>query len=197
MIIDVTRKPLIVFSDEITDSVVVRSIGNREVSGLVTFLYERRNMKARTISLEPGASLTRGDSTCFETRILLPGSKGPKENPYDFTRDYFNYNYNDEAAMAKQAKILPEPFEVASYFKDPVTGFSGTWRVGIRAEKHKNGKTWLVAISDSLTGTLLCTIATRGLDPNPQILETLPLKRATRNVVVGTAWDRILHGDDD
>ena len=201
MIIDVTRKPLLVLPDEITDSVVVRSIGNRDVPGIVTYVYARRWQKAeKRTEIEPGAKMTRGDHTCFETRLILPGAKNVEKSPYNVLHDY-DQRYPrasfDSADRAKEATatILPEPFEVASSFKDPVTGFGGSWRLGFRVEQHKSGKMWLVTVIDVTTGVLLCTIGAKNLDPNPGILEPLPLSKATRAIATGTAWDRIL-GDD-
>jgi hypothetical protein len=201
MIIDVTRKPLLVLPDEILDSVVVRSIGNRECMGIVTYVYARRWQKDEKLAeIDPGAKMTRGDATCFETRLILPGARGLKKSPYDILHDYDEtYPRRDFSNTAREkeatATILPEPYEVASAFKDPITGFGGTWRLGFRVEKHKNGKTWLVTVIDVTQGVLLCTVAAKNLDPNPTVLETLPLARATRNIATGTAWDRILEDD--
>lgn len=235
MIIDCTRKPLLILPDECTDSVVVRSIGDRGVSGLVTFTSQRRR-KNEAVALEPEAKMTRGSSTCFETRLILPGAKrGPKqESPYDVPykeRDFFHdVNTRDpyedlldaaplyaldaqgvrvavgvgrrypprdthETPREKAVSFTPDPYEVVSTYRDPVTKFSGSWRLGILVERHPKGKLWMVTISDATTSALLVTVAVKGLDPNPQVLEPLPLNRATRNVAVGTAWDRIL-GDD-
>jgi hypothetical protein len=241
MIIDCTRKPLLILPDEVQDSVVVRSIGDRGVSGLVTFTSQRRK-KNEAVALEPEARLTRGSSTCFETRLILPGAKrGPtKESPYEqplsrvmyvpgrfipgrltpdpyddllsegraapvlYALDASGHRVAIPAAYAprdthetprEQAAFTPDPYEVVSTYKDPVTKFSGSWRLGVLVERHPKGKLWLVTVSDATTSVLLVTLAVKGLDPNPLMPEPLPLNRATRNVAVGTAWDRIL-GDD-
>lgn len=189
MIIDLTRKPCLVLPDECADSVVVRSIGNRDVSGLVSFQYTPyRATKTRHVDLIPDAKMVRGNSTCFETRLLLPGTT-VVENPYAGTPDYIPAWAREQ----QKATILPDPYEVASVFKDPVTNFAGTWRLGIRIEKHK--KLFLVTVQDMNKEGMLVTLAVKGLDPNPHVLETLPLAKLTRTVASGTAWDRIL-GDD-
>lgn len=193
MLIDVTRKPALILPDVLQDSVVVRSIGNQEVSGQVTFRYERRGVtKSEIITVPPGAEITRGGNTCFETRLMLPGCKrGFKDRtPFDFLDDWHDYDKPVET-------IHPEPYEVASAFKDSVTDFRGTWRLGVRIEKSlSNKKLWLVTVFDGMSGAPLCTVGSKDLDPRPQTLEPLPLTRATRTVTTGTAWDRIL-GDDD
>lgn len=238
MIIDCTRKPLLILPDEVQDSVVVRSIGDRGVSGLVTFTSQRRK-KNEAVTLEAEARLTRGSSTCFETRLILPGAKrGPKqESPYDvpyrqqdfsgrFGRGPTPDPYEDlldaaplyaldangrrvavgvgrryaprdtsETPRELAVSFTPDPYEVVSTYRDPVTKFSGSWRLGVLVELHPKGKMWLVTVSDATSSALLMTIAVKGLDPNPPMPEPLPLNRATRNVAVGTAWDRIL-GDD-
>ena len=203
MIIDVSRRPLLILPDEVTESVVVRSVGNSVVSGLVSYKNEpyRRaaHPRTQTVDIEPGASLTRGSSTCYETRLILPGAKIPK-NPYA----HLEVLMQDEPPWMREQReqekkpevtLLPDPFEIASAYKDSLTGFAGTWRLGFRVEQHK--KLWLISVLDiaHATGAALCTVAVKGLNPNPAFLEPLPLSKATRRIAGGTAWDRIL-GDD-
>jgi hypothetical protein len=226
VIIDVTKKPLMVLPDEMPDSVVVRSIGSREASGLVTFEYRPRYGKERIVELEPGARMVRGDSTCFETALMLPGYRPKRDasnlmRPFHEAREMTPYmaaeqhenerqldpRYRAERQRAEElaektgcavplpAKILPEPFEVVSVFRDPVTHYRGTWRLGIRVERHTNGRIWVVTIQNMSTEELVCSLAVKGLDPNPASRGPFPLSRATRAIAGGTAWDRILDNE--
>lgn len=224
MIIDVSRKPLLVLPDEMADQVIIRSIGNREVTGLVTFLQEAGPYaKRKIVDVLPEAQEHRGTSSQFETRLPLPGAKPAKgiQTPFPVAPtpppqwlplvaspgpgDRFASRYDayvtssrgperESAETPPQAELAPEPYEVASVYRDLLTGYQGTWRIAIRIEKHKNGKIWVVSVTD-LGGSCNLVLATKSLDPNPTIREKLPMNRAQRTQATGTAWDRIL--DDD
>ena len=204
MIIDITRKPVLVLPDENPESVIVRSMGVRGgVDGRVVFTYKRRWHRSEDIvEVKPGAQLAKGDSTMYETRLILPGTEVEKgrPSPYDYIADQrHRYPSAEITREDREAEagvvVMPEPFEVASVFKDPLTEFVGSWRVGVRVEKHKNNKIWVVTILNVTQGNIIFQLALKGLNANPQIIDTLPLARAARNVAVGTAWSRILEDD--
>lgn len=196
MLIDLTRKPLIVYPETCPTSVVVRTIGNHEVNGLVSFWIDNERAARRRRDLKPDANITRGRSTLFETRIPLPGTRRERgDDPYE--RDVPYRRWRDDLPKSK-ANILPEPFEVASVYQDALTNVAGTWRAGIRiefVEKLKKNP-WVVSILDVTSSAVLATLAVSTLDPNPLIADPLPLTKAVqRQVAPGNAWTRILEDD--
>lgn len=199
MLIDLTRKPLIVYPETCPTSVVVRSIGNHDVNGIVSFIVEPERVTRKRRDLPPDAKLTRGKSTLYETRLPLPGYNRATLNPY--VREY-DRHWPADHPLSKQnerrADILPDPFEVASVYKDFVTNVTGTWRAGVSiqhiAKMKKNP--WVVGILDVTSSVTLSTIAVSGLEPNPLHPDTLPLSKAIEKTIApGNAWTRIL--DDD
>jgi hypothetical protein len=200
VLIDLTRKPLIVYPEVCESSVVVRSIGNRDVNGIVSFWLDAERKARRRRDINPDAKITRGPSTLYETRLPLPGvNLAYGQNPY--LRDDPHWrNARDFGPEKKRAdaNILPEPFEVASAYQDTLTGIHGTWRAGLRIEFMEKMKKspWVVSVLDVTSGVTLSTIAVSGLDPNPLISDPLPLTKAVqRTVAPGNAWTRIM--DDD
>ncbi len=196
MLIDLSRKPLIVYPETCPSSVVVRSIGNHEVSGTVTYWVDSARAGRKRKELKPDASIARGKSMLCETRIPLPGTKRPyDEDPY--AKENYGHRVFKPSHEPK-VNILPEPFEVASVYVDVVTGAAGTWRAGFRIEfvdKMKKSP-WVISISDVTTGTMLSTVAVSSLEPNPVLTDPLPLTKAVQHTVSpGNAWTRIL--DDD
>ena len=166
-------------------SVVVRSVGNRVVSGLVG----REGEKALT----PGATMKRGESILYETRLPLgqaPAGRG-KRNAHWLPRGTKGY------------VVFVEPYEVASVFIDMLTEMSGTWRAGIKIEflpEKLKRYPWVVSVVDVPTGVNLASVAVANLDtdPNPLYQDTLPLnKLATDGEPPATAWSRILEDYED
>lgn len=204
MIVDVTRKPVIIYPEDCPSSVVVRSIGNRTVSGFVSYWTDQDRKGRRLVDLDPDARMTRGDSTCYETRLPLPGSKVEKgQTPYEnvYTPDLRRGVVRRPGAdpVREMEGIPPDPYECPSVWKDMLTGVSGTWRVNVRIEFVKRMKRapWAVSVFDGVSGTTLATIAVSTLDPNPLIADNLPLKRAiVQTAQPGNAWTRILDDDD-
>lgn len=198
MLLDLTHKPLIVYPETCTSSVVVRSIANHDVDGIVSFWIEPERTRRRRESLKPDATITRGKNTLYETRLPLPGVKLEYgKNPY--LRDTREWPEGHPLAKARKVDILPDPFEVASAYQDQVTCVWGAWRAGIRIEHVEKMKRspWVVGIVDTTTGMVLSTIAVASLDPNPLIADPLPLTRAIqRTALPGNAWTKLLVDDD-
>lgn len=205
MIIDVSRKPLLILPDEMADQVIIRSIGNREVTGLVTFDQTGRYEKRKIVDVTPEAVLHQGTIAQFETRLPLPGAPYRRgvTTPYPVPpRQWQPYTVlsrgpeRESAETPPPVELAPEPYEVASVFRDLVTDYRGSWRLMIRIEKHKNGKIWIVSVWDA-GGTVNLVLATKYLDPNPTVREKLPLNRAAAATATATVWDRIRDVDDD
>ncbi len=197
MLIDLTRKPLIIYPEICPTSVVVRTIGNHEVNGLVGYVIDPERATRRRRDLDPDAKITRGKSTLYETKLPLPGSNLPYgRNPY--IRDERIWPAEHPLAKDRKANILPDPFEVASVYQDAVTNVHGTWRAGVSIEHVEKMKKnpWVVGVIDVTKNLTLATIAVSGLDPNPLIADPLPLTKAVqRTVQPGNAWTRLLEDD--
>ncbi len=205
MLIDLTRKPLILYPEESPNALVVRSIGNKQVNGLVSYVTDADNVSRRRRDLKPGAEITRGSNTLYETRVPIPGAK-MADSPYEESHQA-RWRREDRQRHAQaigipeakeKVEILPEPFEVASVYTDILTSVTGTWRAGIRVEFISKMKAypWVVSVIDATTGVTLSSVAVSGLDPNPEIRDPLPLTRAIqRTARPANAWTRVL--DDD
>jgi hypothetical protein len=189
VLIDVSRKPLIVFPEECRSSVVVRSVGSKVATGIISRPPDK--LGAKNTDLTPGASLRRGAMTCFETRLPLKSMYVPSKT--------------HEEARARTHRLddlvsVIEPFEVTSVYTDILTKVIGTWRVAVRVEfvsKMKRSP-WLVGILDAWTGTLLSSIAVSEIDPDPFKADVLPLDKLVKQTLSPhTAWSRILEDDGD
>jgi hypothetical protein len=213
VLIDLTRKPLVLYPEDCTSSVVMRTIGNRVVSGLVGHVTEgARGLPSRRVDIRPGAQITRGDSTCYETRLPLPApglgymaeqyTGVPPEGLTITTSRVRRWRDDPKMALAEEPKsirILPEPFEAASVYKDFLTEVSGTWRIAVRIEFLEKLKKapWIISVLDATTGDILASVAVSGLNPNPVLIDPLPLKKAVERVAQpANAWTRILDDTD-
>ncbi len=194
MLIDLTRKPLIIMPEECPTSVVVRSIGDHVVTGLLTVGPSK--------PMEATASIARGGRTLYETRLPLRPNpsmeQGPAWGPASRWGRGPAPRYQRHVEPTK-VNIAPEPFEVATVCIDPVTGVSSSWRIGLRIERVEKMKRcpWVVSILDATTGMTLSTIAVSTLNPDPEYEDPLPLTRAIKEKAHPTtnAWTRLL--DDD
>ncbi len=85
MLIDLTRRPVIIQPDECKGHVIVRTIASRTVTGLLTQRLElnRSGTRTHTPTLRPGASLQRGPLTCLETRLHLDNFEDALADPYE------------------------------------------------------------------------------------------------------------------
>ena len=188
MLIDVSHKPLIIFPEECTSSVVVRSVGDKTVSGLVT-----QGESPVIVDIKPGASLKRGTVTCYETKLPL-GRTG-----YVPSRDRQMAHQQAHNIVA-----IVTPFEVASVYTDILTKRPGTWRASIRVEflPKLRKSPWVVSVLDGTTGVMLSSVAVSGLDTNPFVTDMFPLKKLqdqgiTDSGAPATAWTRLLEHEDE
>jgi hypothetical protein len=205
LLIDLTKKPLIVYPEECASSVVVRTIGNQIVAGIL-----RRGKH----DLPPGAKVTRGKSTLYESRIPLYADAdvvmtiGGRTVPSRRSVSRFGTMRTRELRPGERppefeeqpAIKLTESFEVATVCHDALTDFPGTWRIGIRVEfvpKLKKAP-WVVSMQEIGDETrTLATIAVASLDP-AGLPETLPLNRAIQKTIQpANAWTKILDDDTD
>lgn len=168
---------------------MVRTIGNAEVTGLVSRLYEAdsRWTKALMQVVDPGGTFNRGALTCYETRV-------PCEVPF-----------NRDAASSAEQPILPNPYEVATVFVDAVTKFHGLWRIAIQMEpcRNKNGHIyeWVCTcthigaqVGTPLVSCVLRDLETLGFRETPK-KEIFPINRHLKQTAEGgqpeTDWDRL------
>lgn len=192
------------YPEDCPSSVVVRTIGNQVVAGIL-----RRGKH----DLAPGAKVTRGKATLYESRIPLyadnevimtiggrtvPSRRSLVRYGPLRTRELLPGERPPEPQPLIPPIKLTEAFEVATVCHDALTDFPGTWRIGIRVEfvpKMKKAP-WVVSlqeIGDEVR--TLATIAVASLDPEG-LPEILPLNKAVQKTLQpSNAWTRIL--DDD
>lgn len=199
MIIDATRKPVFVLPDEVKDSVILRSAGKTETSGHLGYWHEIRGTKRELIDIQPEMSLRQGSVVTHETRIPLPGSN--RFRTTTVPRNLALLARGRPPPTEESERPLPlamEPMEVVSCYTDPLTNFSGTWRLGIRVQLHQNKKFWLVELFDGTSMAPLTTVVVRGLDPNPERPEQVPLRKHLRDKSIkGNAWTKILDEEEE
>jgi len=124
MLLDLTRRPLLILPHLIPQHIVVRTLASKNVSGLIYRQLEANRSSTRylTENLKPGAVLKRGQQTLMETR-LVP----------DLTEQY--------------AVMLPDPYEVATGSYDLVTRHYREDRLRVQLH-YKTVDTWLITVSE-------------------------------------------------
>ncbi len=200
--------------DQCPQSVVVRTLETRDVSGRIGFKREWRSKNTeKMFFLEPGASLTRGGVTCHETKLSLYeaqaayDAKNASRTRYE--RVSVQHVLPGTLAITETTQYVPrrdeastldlaaEPFEVATGAKDAISGQVFVWRAAISIQRFK--ELWLVTVRD-VSGEKsvdLCTFGSKTLDPKVQ-KEDFPLQRLTKKVVEKpqNAWEHLMSDDD-
>ena len=180
MLLDLTVRPVQVLPDECPKSLVVRTLGvGAYVTGIVGLREDSSGYRTKKrTAIPPAAKLNRHDKTYVETRIPLTQRIARRYHPPD-------------------ERVLPEPYEVASAYKDVTTSKLETAEIAIILEHpvSKGVKRCLATIQSD--GKLLLTIvikdyeATVGLGEEP-----VPLERVKKiQDQPMSAWERLL--DDD
>lgn len=190
MVIDLTRRPIVINTDVCQDSIVIRTAGAGTVDGLLRRRLEKREQPIRNVEKQqaadmcevvPTVSLPRGGVTLREVRLPM--------------RHVF-------ARGERKGIPFPNPYEVATYFKDSLVGAQGTWRIEIKLEKvvNNNGTFWTATFRDLAAGMDLATATTKSLDFDNTLhskLEPLPLERVLAKTGENTplkptsVWDRL------
>ena len=204
VIIDLTTLPVTLSVDECPSSVVIRTWAAFEVNGL---LYRKTRLNSRikghTEELKPGAQLTQGGITCMEVRLPLT-----RVFENDDGRECWRCEGRGSSLRSGEpcptcldrnaAKILQDPWEVATGAKDVVTGRSFVWRAWIQAYPHpKNKQLWLVSVGRESEALPLIRVATKTLSMLPFKAEPLPLARHAQDVATAppTLWERLTEED--
>lgn len=194
MLLDLSCWPILVISHEAIGHLVVRTMGTVQVNGLVS--HQRRGDglrdKAETKVIEPGVQLPRGRSVLIETKL------DPVPN---FNVALANLNHErlfGHSRPKAEVEVLPDPYEVATGYRDPLTGKFGTWRLTIQMQQRATG-TWLATVSQ-YDGSPMMTVALQGLVGKSDPLGSkcqFPLSRFIDKLTQpDNAWDRLL-GEDD
>lgn len=183
MVIDLTRRPIFINTDVCTDCIVVRTARTREVDGILRRKLDARQHVPRRgnekrvgtmAEVTPEAEMAQGDITFMEVR--LPTAHVSSRQPKD---------------------ALPDPYEVATYYRDLFTNKIGTWRAQLIVElsSNKNGKVWLITVRDeTLKVDIVCATAKDFARPVTG-QELLPLQRGNPRLAPGrgttSVWERL------
>lgn len=148
MVIDLTRKPVVVNTDICVNWVVVRTASNKEVDGRLRRRLERGDTKLgtaehNTVVVDIGAQKKRDELTLMEVRLPL-----------------------NHLLRRRREQGLPNPFEVATVYRDGFSKLLGTWRAQLIIERsvNRNGILWLVTIRDETSQQYLLTATAKDLD---------------------------------
>ncbi len=158
MVIDLTRKPVVVNTDICQNWVVVRTASNSDVDGRLRRKLEKREFRRgrgekhvgnEMAEVEVGASLQRPGKMVLETRLPL-----------------------DHILRRKDDEPLTNPYEVATLYTDGFTNKQSIWRAQILVEhvKNKNGGIWLVTIRDDGAKIDLLTATAKELETSSPVL---------------------------
>lgn len=183
MILDFTHRPLKVVTDDCVKSIVVRSMASTDADGLVRRWEEAKGGKRWPNEVAPTVRMPRGDVTCIETRLPIfhIQPRTPKKGRYDAT---------------EAIPVLPNPFEVVSFYKDSWTEKAGTWRLNVIIELHTNRRQWFVTVQDETSSSPIVTVMAKDLEVSPAYQEATPLQRFIRTEGRPvSAWDRIMEDD--
>lgn len=190
MILDLTRRPILILQDQCPGTVVVRTFHTRDADGRIYVKREHEEMKF----LKPGASLQRGAITCMETQLNLWEALGAYAGKNNFRKTVKEFSFFWTSGTEKyDLDLSAEPYEVATGSKDGVTGGQSAWRAAIYIQRYKG--LWFVTVQD-ISGDKpfdLCTVGTRDLSVNAQVTD-FPLLRLTKKIVgkPQNAWEHLL-----
>ena len=183
MLIDLTRKPLNLVPHESPGHLIVRTFQTPDVTGVIT---HRAGRDPKLKALDPGATLKKGSVVCMETRLPPVGR---------FTLDH-------EPPDPKGPVILPDPFEVATIYRDPLTGAQGNWRLSIQLQQ-KPGNLWLVSLNqiEHERVTMLVSVEVSDLLTFGGLKVAYPLQRLMAATATkggpANAWDWLREDNDD
>jgi len=194
-----------VLPHECLGHLVVRTLATHTVTGNVIRQWRTSNRPSgrKTDVLKPGATLPRGRSVCMETRLvpILP------EPVYEVDAGvWWPEGTVTNTRPAKNAPtILPDPYEVATAYRDPLTGRYGEWRLVVQMQRRPTG-TWLVTVGRFEEAPFMA-VAMKDL-----LVERGPLGRTTCEFPLSrfiketaqkgtdepeTVWDRLVEDDQD
>lgn len=203
MVIDLTRRPVVVNTDVCTAWIVVRTAANREVDGIL-----RRRMDQRQVVIDryangrPNATITAraigrrgrgerrmGDVNELRTEVELPTGDGSSARILKESRLPIDHLVNKDPHDP-----LPNPFEVATLYVDGFTGTMGTWRAQLilGRVRNKNGEYWQVTVRDEGARIDLVTVTAKDLAHGQGLGfdEVLPLQRLSSQAPSNT-WERL------
>ena len=190
MLLDFSLRPILVVPHEVPEHLVVRTLGTAVVSGLVSrqeYSSDKPSAKVVTEQVSPGVELPRGRSLCLETRLppMKPLTKTVEVRVVE--RGLPVSRFAEEPIGA----ILPNPYEVATAYRDMTTNTSGTWRLIVQMQQRPTG-TWLVSIRQ-YEGTDLVSIAIPKLTHGKLHKSDYPLAKYIQGVgKPENAWDRLV-----
>ena len=188
MVIDLSRKPVFVNTDVCNGWFVIRTASDGSVDGLLRRRLEknehRRGRKEKhagnsSTFVEPEAKMVHKEKTFFETRLPV-----------------------DHILRRQKDEPLPNPFEVATSYRDVFTQRWGSWRAQILIERwqNKQGELWVVTVRDEVTRTDLVTLTMKEIQKEVATGigthndDLLPLERITAlraQPKRQTVWDRL------
>jgi hypothetical protein len=154
MVIDLTRRPVVVNTDVCPQWIVVRTASNGQVDGLIRRIIEVRQrrgpVKQDMLVVAVGVRRQTKDRTIMEARLPI---------------DHVIRRHSDTP--------LPNPYEVATHWVDPFTESTGTWRVQISVN-HVVGKgdpVWYVILRDETVGQFIAILTAKDLDASEVVIQ--------------------------
>ncbi len=179
MILDLSKRPVVICTDDCPRSVVIRTLKDSTISGIVSgALPDAKFGTLKEATIKPVATMSLGDGrVCLESRLPISHIK-PRMSPQD---------------------LAPDPFIVVTAYKNTFSNTFSSWRLRLSIELHKNARLWYVTVYDEGEERYLLTATAKDLDKAKELLapEEVPIRRLERmKGAPYTAWDWLNRGDD-
>jgi hypothetical protein len=179
MILDLSKRPVVVCTDDCPRSVVVRTLKDVAIPGSISGSLPSENNPTtlKEAVIKPVATMPLGDGrVCLESRLPIAHirPRGPQD-------------------------LAPDPFIVVTAYKNTFANTFSSWRLRISIELHKNARLWYVTVYDEGEERYLLTATAKDLDKAKELLspEEVPIQRLERmKGAPYTAWDWLNRGED-
>lgn len=195
MVIDLTRRPVVVNTDICPAWIVIRTAANRDVDGVLRRRMDQQSVGVgnrvfkQALGRRARGERKMGDTSELRTEVEMPMGDGPsarivKESLLPI----------DHLANKDPREPLPDPYEVATFFVDGFSGSVGTWRAQIILGhvRNKNGEYWQVTVRDEGARIDLVTATAKDLAQGHGAFdEVLPLQRLSSQTAFGNTWERL------
>jgi len=223
MLIDLSTLPITVLPHAVPNILAVRHMGKG--GRVVDWKFTRKQSRYsdvprgayRLTSIDPGAQLTRGDYTLYETALPLNVPYCAACNDKGCPQCAHHWAMYRRDKRPAGVKILPDPWEVPTYSRNLLKNEIIMWRAGVQTEKldddayrvtfydytryHEHQQLYEYdspsEFDDRLAGGLpLVSLVSKEVKQPPRDRTNLPLNTKIKETLAFNAWSQLLIDDD-